>query len=88
MKLDPVSILQEVIDRDGDCEGLAGPAVCSRCPLGTKTVNGRRVNCMDYLKLVPGELTREEQSDIYKKAAEDELFTIEMESHLMGESED
>lgn len=78
---DKVEILQEIIDRHGDCEGFAVPAICKRCPLGNKQVNGRRVNCMDYLKITQ-EMTEEEVYDKYEKAAEDELFRIEMEEVL------
>ncbi len=76
-----VEILQEIIDRHGDCEGFAGPAICKRCPLGNKQVNGRRVNCMDYLKIT-SEMTEDEVYDKYEKAAEEELFQIEMENIL------
>lgn len=81
MLKDEVAILQEIIDNDGDCDGFANPAICKRCPLGNKQVNGRRVNCMDYLGVHPlmeDDLLREK----YIKAAEDELFRIEMEGAL------
>jgi hypothetical protein len=78
---DKVEILQEIIDRHGDCEGFAQPAICKRCPLGSKQVNGRRVNCMDYLKITP-EMTEEEKGEKYEQAAADELFRIEMEEVL------
>jgi len=76
-----VEILQEIIDRHGDCEGFANPAICKRCPLGNKQVNGRKVNCMDFLK-ISSEMAEEEVYDVYEKAAEDELFRIEMEEVL------
>lgn len=78
---DKVIILQEIIDRHGDCEGFANPAICKRCPLGNKQVNGRKVNCMDFLK-INQEMTEEEVWDTYEKAAEEELFRIEMEEVL------
>lgn len=78
---DKVEILQEIIDRHGDCEGFANPAICKRCPLGNKRVNGRKVNCMDYLNITP-EMTQDETFDVYEKAAEDELFQIEFETAL------
>jgi hypothetical protein len=78
---DKVAILQEIIDRHGDCEGFANPSICKRCPLGNKIVNDRKVNCMDYLK-VTQEMTEDEICDIYEKAAEDELFKIELEEIL------
>lgn len=81
MLTDPKLILQEVIDQDGDCSDFACPAVCKRCPLGSKRIDGRRVNCMDYLN-VDIELPEEVKRDIYKKAAEEELFTIELEEIL------
>jgi hypothetical protein len=71
---DKLAILQEVIDRHGDCEGFAKPAICKRCPLGNKIVNGRKVNCMDYLKINTDEMTEDEIFDTYEKAAEEELF--------------
>ena len=80
---DKVGILQEIIDRHGDCEGFANPAICKRCPLGNKQVNGRKVNCMDFLKINTLEMTEEEVFDKYEKAAEDELFRIEMEELLL-----
>lgn len=76
-----VEILQEIIDRHGDCEGFANPAICKRCPLGNKQVNGRKVNCMDHLKIT-NEMTEDEVFDKYEKAAEDELFQIEIEEIL------
>jgi hypothetical protein len=78
---DKVAILQEIIDRHGDCEGFARPAICSRCPLGNKRVNGRRVNCMDYLKINP-DMSEDEVLEKYENAAADELFQIEMEEVL------
>lgn len=78
---DKVEILQEIIDRHGDCEGFANPAICKRCPLGNKQVNGRKVNCMDYTK-INNDMTDDEIFDIYEKAAEEELFKIEMEELL------
>jgi hypothetical protein len=78
---DKVEILQEVIDRHGDCEGFASPAVCKRCPLGNKQTNDRKVNCMDYLKIT-AEMTEDEICDKYEQAAADELFRIEMEELL------
>jgi len=79
---DKVEILQEVIDRHGDCEGFACPAICKRCPLGSKIVNGHRVNCMDFLN-INAEMTEEEIADIYVDAAANELFNIEIEAHLL-----
>jgi len=79
---DKVEILQEIIDRHGDCEGFANPAICKRCPLGNKQVNGRKVNCMDYLGVKLDEMTEEEVFDKYENAAADELFRIEMEELL------
>ena len=81
MITDKLKILQEIIDRHGDCEGFAVPAICKRCPLGNKLVNGKKVNCMDYLKIY-NDMTEEEVCEKYEKAAEDELFQIEMEGHL------
>lgn len=78
---DKIGILQEIIDRHGDCEGFAKPAICKRCPLGNKQVNGRKVNCMDYLNITP-EIPPEEVFEKYEKAAEDELFKIEFEEVL------
>lgn len=80
---DKVAILQEIIDRHGDCEGFANPAICKRCPLGNKQVNGRKVNCMDYLGVNQDEMTEDELCDRYEQAAADELFRIEMEEVLL-----
>lgn len=79
---DKVAILQEIIDRHGDCEGFAKPAICKRCPLGNKQVEGRKVNCLDYLKIDTMTMTEEEVFDKYEQAAADELFQIEMEEVL------
>lgn len=81
MLTDPKEILQEIITQDGDCSGIAGPAVCKRCPLGGKRVDGRRLNCMDYLN-IQHEMPEEEMLEIYKKAAQEELFTVELEELL------
>lgn len=78
---DKIAILQEIIDRYGDCEGFANPAICKRCPLGNKKVGGRKVNCMDYLNITE-EMTEDEVCELYQKTAEDELFRIELEGHL------
>lgn len=78
---DKVAILQEIIDRNGDCERFASPAICKRCPLGNKRVNDRKVNCMDYLNIT-AELTEDETCDKYEEAAADELFRIEIEELL------
>lgn len=78
---DKVAILQEIIDRGGDCEGFANPSICKRCPLGNKRVEGRKVNCMDYLGVTP-ETPPEEVYDTYEKAAEEELFRLEFEEAL------
>lgn len=78
---DKVAILQEIIDRHGDCEDFAKPAICKRCPLGNKQVDGRRVNCMDYLKIHP-DMSLDEILTKYEDAAADELFRIEMEEAL------
>lgn len=79
---DKVAILQEIIDRYGDCNEFATPAICKRCPLGNKRIEGRRVNCMDFLKITE-EMQDEEICEIYQKAAEDELFSLELEDHLL-----
>ena len=79
---DGTAILQEVIDRHGDCEGLASPAICKRCPLGNKRINGKRVNCMDYLK-IDSDMTDDEIYDKYEDAAVEELFRIELEELLL-----
>lgn len=82
MILDPVNILQEIIDRHGDCEGFRNPAICKRCPLGNKIVNGRKMNCMDYLGVDPSEKTEDEICDVYERAAADELMNIQMDALL------
>ena len=84
MLTDPVAILQEIIDQDGDCESWATPTVCKRCPLGGKRIDGRRLNCQDYInrqRSLAGK-TVEEVREAYVSAAEEELFAIELESHL------
>jgi hypothetical protein len=81
---DGVAILQEIIDRHGDCEGFASPAICKRCPLGNKQVDGRKVNCMDYLK-ISSETPEEEVYDLYENAAAEELFRMEMEELLSAD---
>jgi len=81
---DKVAILQEIIDRQGDCRDIACPAVCKRCPLGNKSINGRKVNCMDYLNIT-SEMQSDQISEKYAKAAEDELFEIEMEGVLSAD---
>lgn len=80
MHLDPLVILQEVIDRDGDCEGFANPSICKRCPLGNKKVNGHRVNCVDYLNA--GNMDPETAKEVYVNAAKEEIFAIELEALL------
>jgi len=79
---DKKAILQTIIDHLGDCDKFTNPAICKRCPLGNKKVNGRRVNCMDYLNITE-EMTEDEVCDTYEKAAEDELFQMELEDHLL-----
>jgi hypothetical protein len=81
MVKDKVAILQEIIDRHGDCEDFAQPSICKKCPLGNKRINDRKMNCMDYLKINESH-TEDEICDIYEKAAEDELFYIELEKAL------
>lgn len=76
-----VEILQEIIDRHGDCEDFAKPAICKRCPLGNKYKDGRRVNCMDYLNIHDG-MSAEEILAKYEDAAAEELFRIEIEEAL------
>lgn len=76
------AILQEIIDRHGDCEDFAQPAICKRCPLGNKQIDGRRVNCMDYLNINP-DMSIEEVLTKYEDAATDELFSIEIEAALL-----
>jgi hypothetical protein len=78
---DSAAILQEIIDRHGDCEGFANPAICKRCPLGNKRVGDRKVNCMDYLK-ISSEMTEDEICAKYEQAAADELFRSELEDVL------
>lgn len=88
MKLDPVQILQEIVDRHGDCEGFANPAICKQCPLGNKrNADGHRVNCMDYLGIDTSEMSQDEICDKYEQAAADELMNIEMDA-LLSEDED
>lgn len=79
---DKTAILQEIINRHGDCDDFAEPAICKRCPLGNKQVNGRKVNCMDLLKVTP-DMLKEDADEVYEQAAEDELFRIEMEGLLL-----
>lgn len=74
-------ILQAIVDHLGDCSLFTRPEICSLCPLGNKVVNGRRVNCMDYLKITP-ERAEEDIQDVYEKAAEEELFELALEEHL------
>jgi len=81
MMEDKVEILQEIIDRHGDCEDFAKPAICKRCPLGNKQKEGRRVNCMDYLN-IRDDMTVEEVLEKYEDAAAEELFRIQMEEAL------
>lgn len=80
MILDPVKILEEIVEREGDCDGLAGPATCKRCPLGNKSIDNKRVNCVEYVKALNA--SSEEANKIYKDAAQEELFAIELEKHL------
>lgn len=84
MLTDPVAILQEIIDFDGDCEAFSGPAICKRCPLGNKRIDGKRVSCLDYLNRQHNveQKSAEEINALYKTAAEEELFTIELEKAL------
>lgn len=76
-----IAILQEIIDHYGDCTSFAKPSICKRCPLGNKRVNERKVNCMDFLN-VTEEMTEDDICDLYQKAAEEELFKMELESFL------
>ena len=76
-----MAILQEIVDRHGDCEDFAKPAICKRCPLGNKQRDGRRVNCMDYLNIHP-DMSTEEILAKYEDAATEELFKIEMDAAL------
>jgi hypothetical protein len=78
---DKAAILQEIIDRHGDCEDFAKPAICKRCPLGNKQIDGRRVNCMDYLK-INQDMTLDEILSKYEDAAADELFNMGIEEVL------
>lgn len=84
MLTDPVAILQEIIDQDGSCEDLACATVCKRCPLGGKRLDGKRLSCDDYIRLHHNidNMLREEVDTIYKTAAEEELFAIELEKLL------
>lgn len=82
MVKDKAAILQEIVDHYGDCNEFATPAICKRCPLGNKRINGRKVNCMDFLKITE-EMHDDEVCDIYQRAAEDELFGLELEEHLL-----
>ena len=77
-------ILQAIIDHTGDCDLFTNPAICKRCPLGNKRVEGRRVNCLDYLK-IDRQLEHNEVCDIYEKAAEEELFLMSLEEVLSEE---
>lgn len=79
---DKQKILQAIIDHTGDCGLFATTAICKRCPLGNKRVDGRRVNCMDYLNIDTSTMEHEEVCDIYEKAAEEELFSLTLEDHL------
>ena len=79
---DKAAILQEIIDRNGDCEDFAKPAICKRCPLGNKQIDGRRVNCMDYLNINP-DMSIEEVLTKYEDAAADELFNMGIEEALL-----
>jgi hypothetical protein len=83
MNLDPAAILQTIIEHEGSCE-WASPAICKRCPLGNKRVNGRRVNCWDYVRSLCsvnyGDAER--IAETYKACAEEELFTLELEQAL------
>ncbi len=83
MQFDPVAILQEVIDRDGDCEGFANPSVCKRCPLGNKRIDGHRVSCVDYLKA--NTMDPERAKEVYVNAAKEEILAIELENLLSEE---
>ena len=86
MKFDEVSILERIIEHHGDCELFAGPAICKRCPLGNKRIDGERVSCVDYLNV--DQMTTEEADEVYLTAANDELFTIQLENHITDNSED
>lgn len=81
MLTNKIEILQEIVDRDGDCDTFAVPAICKRCPLGNKIVNGRKANCMDFLN-ISIDMASEQVDEIYKKAAEEEIFAINLEEHL------
>lgn len=78
---DKLKILQEIVDRHGNCEGFAKPAICKRCPLGNKIVKGRKVNCMDFLNITE-EMTDDEVCDKYENAASEEIFKIQLEEIL------
>jgi hypothetical protein len=84
MITDPVAILEKIVEENGDCEEWAGPPSCKKCPLGGKRVDGRRLSCMDYLDQLYGihQKTQDEVKAIYKRAAEEELFTIQLEELL------
>jgi hypothetical protein len=82
MKLDPVDILEAIIEADGNCNDFANPSVCKRCPLGNKRVEGKRVNCMEYVGCQVGIDSFDDINEKYKNAANDELFTIQLEAHL------
>lgn len=84
---DKSEILQKIIDHLGDCDLFTTPDICKRCPLGNKRVNGRRVNCMDYLK-VNEEMNHDQICDVYLDAAEKELCDVEFEKMLNSEDED
>lgn len=85
MLTDPSEILEEIIEQDGECERWASPAVCKRCPLGNKRVDGRRMSCADFLKHrynVDFDKNDSVVNAAYKMAAEEELFAIELEKAL------
>lgn len=82
MVKDPVEILQKIVESLGDCESFTRNEICKLCPLGNKIVNGRKVNCADYLKVRHSEMTEDEIMDIYEKAAAEELLNIQMDNLL------
>lgn len=73
---DPEAILQRIIDDNGDCDSWATPETCKNCPLGNKQLDGKKVNCLDYLGINLFRHAGQDAAALYKRAAEDELFNL------------
>jgi len=83
--MDAVAILERIIKENGSCDWALGqgPGICSECPLGRQVREDEENSTMSCIEALHIEgLSREQADERYKRAAEEKLADLAIDTMI------